>query len=143
MISALLRLAAAGSLFCVVVQHDAHAQTPNPVGQWQCVYGTGYIGRQTDSTVYLEYGVAVYQNQSFYAEGIDHGVPFQFQAQGQWRVFQDADGWWLELRGQNTNPILGTQPFIIHSVFVNNNQMSYSYQDESGMTIVSQCQRTG
>lgn len=127
---------------CLVAAAPVPAQTPSAVGQWQCEYGTRNIYRTDAHAVYYQAVFNVLPNGSFQAQGFDPSFG-PFQAQGQWQLQQDPDGWWFSARGQQTHAVLGISGFAFDSYMVGPGQMLYNAQFPTGDQIASACRRSG
>lgn len=112
----------------------------NPAGVWQCEYGTRNIYRKDAHTVYYQAIFQVMPNGTVQAQGTDgYG---NWVGQGQWSLSQDGNGVAFAIRGQKTDPILGTSILVFDSYMVSATFMNFNQQFPTGDIIASQCQRT-
>lgn len=111
----------------------------NPAGVWQCEYGTRNIYRKDAHTVYYQAVFQVMPNGTVQAQGTDgYGG---WVGQGQWSLNQDGNGIAFAIRGQKTDPILGTSILVFDSYMVSATFMNFNQQFPTGDIIASQCQR--
>lgn len=111
----------------------------NPTGVWQCEYGTRNIYRKDAHTVYYQAVFQVMPNGTVLAQGTDgYGG---WVGQGQWSLNQDGNGIAFAIRGQKTDPILGSSILVFDSYMVSATFMNFNQQFPTGDIIASQCQR--
>lgn len=117
----------------------ALAQQANPSGVWQCEYGTRNIYRKDPHTVHYQAVFQVMPDYTVQVQGQDaYGG---WYGQGQWSFSQDQGGLIFSVRGQRSNPILGTSVLVFDSYLVSATMMNMNLTFLTGDIVASQCQR--
>lgn len=138
----MIRPSSGWALAAVLVAMPATAQAPDVTGQWECEYATRNIYRTDAHAAYFIALFNINPNGTFEAQG-HVGSAGPFQAQGQWRLEQEANGLWFTARGQQTNPQMGVTGFGFDSFVTGPSTMALNEQYDTGDQIASQCRRRG